>query len=697
MAFLLAPYNEAMRLGMGFNTFTQQLCVSDSVKLAGGKEAASEQALHPQDKLGTMTAADGSSAGVSQEVTWNIKFVDSISDVTNGLNVSSSHQIKCDAIGGGGSASASFVDINRFKESDINYLIQVKVTNQRLVSPNLTEFCPIKNVPASEFTRVYGDSFISGFTEGGEFNALVSIKLRDRSKAKEIMGQLKVELDFKAASVQGEGKVANQDSEKSIDGETTIVVSWRGGGGIKNETITDWTLETLKAVAMEFPEHVRTCPLRTNAILTKYTSLKSFYESSPLKGSPLDYENAGVYSSTLLDAYIDYKVMWRNIQTTLSEVEQGQSELVVKADIPELSELSREANAYYEKQLAIYKKEFEQKDGTTPSAAKAPSVESDASDRAWEVLPSTTTTGSADAANAATKKQMPSVKKAPPEGPEPPMPPNKLQPYKASIFGLDKARRDCRFEMIKIIREVDAVAEDPKVACDPDRTWQYLSPSIFRMLLPTVRKLEKEKAAQKAAEEAKLATEATAKALEVLNNELTQTKRKLEATEEQLRAKERTVNDLIPYGGFCPVPLDTPVRFRSFSTKKCLDFYWDEGRGGKSVHIWDALGTPNQKWIISRAGAIGFYIRHQDSNRFLATGNTGGEGSAFITTSEFGNVFTFENRNDGTVFIHLADKNQYTMNPEGGKNHNGTKNVMWPHGKGDNDRWYIKRFEDYSM
>ncbi|THV02562.1 hypothetical protein K435DRAFT_653134 [Dendrothele bispora CBS 962.96] len=64
------------------------------------------------------------------------------------------------------------------------------------------------------------------------------------------------------------------------------------------------------------------------------------------------------------------------------------------------------------------------------------------------------------------------------------MPPNELRPYKANIFGLDKARRDCRFEMIKIVREVDAVAEDPKVACDPDRTWQYLSPSIFRMLLP---------------------------------------------------------------------------------------------------------------------------------------------------------------------------------------------------------------------
>lgn len=40
-----------------------------------------------------------------------------------------------------------------------------------------------------------------------------------------------------------------------------------------------------------------------SAILTKYTGLRSYYEQS-LKGSPLDYENAGVYASALLDAYM---------------------------------------------------------------------------------------------------------------------------------------------------------------------------------------------------------------------------------------------------------------------------------------------------------------------------------------------------------------------------------------------------------
>ena len=37
---------------------------------------------------------------------------------------------------------------------------------------------------------------------------------------------------------------------------------------------------------------------------------------------------------------------------------------------------------------------------------------------------------------------------------EPPMPPNALTAYTPDLYGLDDAKRDCRFEMIKIVREV---------------------------------------------------------------------------------------------------------------------------------------------------------------------------------------------------------------------------------------------------
>jgi hypothetical protein len=70
------------------------------------------------------------------------------------------------------------------------------------------------------------------------------------------------------------------------------------------------------------------------------------------------------------------------------------------------------------------------------------------------------------------------------EGFEEPMAPNPMIPYKATVISLDKASQDCRWEMIKIVKEVDAVTNDPQVAVDPNRVWQYLNPALFRQLLP---------------------------------------------------------------------------------------------------------------------------------------------------------------------------------------------------------------------
>lgn len=56
--------------------------------------------------------------------------------------------------------------------------------------------------------------------------------------------------------------------------------------------------------------------------------------------------------------------------------------------------------------------------------------------------------------------------------------------YEACISGLEKARNDCRMEMLKIVKEVDEVTKDPTIAIQPDRDCGYLSPAIFRRLLP---------------------------------------------------------------------------------------------------------------------------------------------------------------------------------------------------------------------
>lgn len=58
------------------------------------------------------------------------------------------------------------------------------------------------------------------------------------------------------------------------------------------------------------------------------------------------------------------------------------------------------------------------------------------------------------------------------------------KPYDGTLVGLEKARRDCRSQMIRIVKEVNAVADDSKVAVDFNRVGQYLSPLLFCQLLP---------------------------------------------------------------------------------------------------------------------------------------------------------------------------------------------------------------------
>lgn len=170
--------------------------------------------------------------------------------------------VKSDGTAGGRTSHASFIDPNTFLESDINYFIQVKAICKQVVFPELTEFCPIEDLPASEFTRVHGDSFISGFTEGGEFNALISIKLRDPSRKQAGREFLVKLLDSQTASTSHTEDAASSNILSEIDGEAAISVYWRGGEDLKHRVTSCWSLESLRTVTTEFSGHALASPLR---------------------------------------------------------------------------------------------------------------------------------------------------------------------------------------------------------------------------------------------------------------------------------------------------------------------------------------------------------------------------------------------------------------------------------------------------
>ncbi|KAJ2993958.1 hypothetical protein NUW58_g1681 [Xylaria curta] len=469
MALMLAPYNEAMRLGMGY---TQQLCCNDVVRLPGGRPATESdlQNTKPEPLQGQSIPGSGAESNilttqtgtgsilqkrvgvgndnqnmVSQVVDWSASFVDTVSDVTKKLDISGALSVNVDAIGSV-KVSGHYIDDKALKESDATYDITVNVTNQRLEAPQVTQFSPIKNIEPSRFNEVYGDCFISGFLEGGLFHAVVNCKRIDQKEMLDAGGDIEAGGKVSGFDIKGKFKADFKNGSSKQNYTTTITVNWSGGGDIKPDDITEWDIKTLTRAAMDFPDKVAACPQKTYAILTKYTSLRSFHEATN-KGSPLDYENAGIYTNSLLDAYMDYKYIWSQIQERISAVDKGLMTLQKSEEHPSLG-------AYRESFIASFNKRTEAYEEAKNLALAKPGKYGDL------IL-------------------------------EPPMAPNTLVPYPADLFGLDHAKRDCRFEMIKIVREVNAVSLDPKVATDSSRIWQYVAPSIFKRLVPSDKPIEK--------------------------------------------------------------------------------------------------------------------------------------------------------------------------------------------------------------
>ena len=279
-----------------FNSYTQQNCVNDAVVVDPneGKGGGDQFGVHD----GTET---------SQIVTYCTRYVNKISDVTDAMNISASLSVKAGAVGG--SANGSYVDSHTFKESNLNFFVQVKVTNQTVMAKDVLKFSPIPGISPDRFTETYGDCFVSGFIEGGELDAVISIKESNDAKLNSIKAGIEACFGGGKAAVAADfGKTSAYSHDSS---ETTITINWNGGGKIKEEADL-WSIGSLTAAAAKFPDRVAKTPQRIYAILTKYTALRSFQET--MAGfKPLQYENASIYSNSLLDMYMDYKTLWKQL------------------------------------------------------------------------------------------------------------------------------------------------------------------------------------------------------------------------------------------------------------------------------------------------------------------------------------------------------------------------------------------------
>ncbi|KAF2014345.1 hypothetical protein BU24DRAFT_481786 [Aaosphaeria arxii CBS 175.79] len=305
MPLLLAPYNDSMSLGQGFNSYTHELCIDKAVTVE-------------QENI----ESEGSPA---QDVTYTSRFVDKLSDVVNSMNISFSSSIKKGTVESNGSTSA--IDETTFKDSNLNAVVRVKVTNQIISVNTKAEFNEIAGViPGTpQFNDTYGDCYISGFIEGGEFNGIVSIKILDSTKTAKKIAEIKSALaspsnDELTLDAFGDNVNSNL-TEKLRDSQTTISVSWQGGGQIKHAE-TQWNIDTMLAAAAAFPSNVAQKPQRTWAILTKYKANQSFVKKMAEKkheiSKVLQYDQVSTFTAELFDDFMDYKVLLNTLQDIIS-------------------------------------------------------------------------------------------------------------------------------------------------------------------------------------------------------------------------------------------------------------------------------------------------------------------------------------------------------------------------------------------
>ena len=369
-------------------------------------------------------------------MTYTSRFVDKLSDVTDDMNISGSLSIKAGKFGGSG--RGSFIDSDKFKQSDLNFYISVSVVNQSINFKDALIYNPVKSVTAENFNNVFGDGFISGFQEGGEFNALVSMKILNKAKKTDIQAEAKVAFTAGTVDLTAEANVNIAKTNIETNTETTIQVSWSGGGHVKPRE-QQWDIQSLLQAAARFPDLVAECPQRIYAIITKYESLRSFVQRKPAGYTKLQYENAQIYTNTMMDSYMSYKSLYTRLGSDIFDV----------------------------KSKAKVIKPWEE------SAAGAEGADN----KQAEVAKTTT-----DVAKSSTGV---STKTGPPI--------HDTSKYPPTIAGLSQAKTAIRKQMALIVNEVDDIEKNPKLATDDDHYEPFQDPNAFEERLPKVDPVEKPK------------------------------------------------------------------------------------------------------------------------------------------------------------------------------------------------------------
>ena len=115
----------------------------------------------------------------------------------------------------------------------------------------------------------------------------------------------------------------------------TIFAFWKGGGQVKQAEAA-WTIDELIAVGGRFPDLCSATPSKSFAILKKYEHLASFQQQAKSL-TPLSYESASLFTAMLLDAFLQYKTIFKNLNKDIQSIGQKTLEFDPNAGNPDPS------------------------------------------------------------------------------------------------------------------------------------------------------------------------------------------------------------------------------------------------------------------------------------------------------------------------------------------------------------------------
>jgi hypothetical protein len=293
---------------------------------------------------------------IPQVVDYKTTVTNKVSDALENLNISAAASVKMGTVTASG--SGAFVQEDKVRDSSLTYILTVKVMND-LVQPDTSAmaFNKVDAVYGSkeQFIGAYGDGFISGWVKGGEFNAIVSMVTKDTDSAEHIKAQLSISM----SAFQGEGNGGFDKTSSESLSEVNYAVNWRGGGQVKDPQ-QPWNMASLFQAATEFPARVSVHPEYCYAIITKWDHLKDFHKSAPAwwSSSLLDYDMASTYTNDLLDQFLEYKSLLKQLNDIARSMPDYQMAASPKA-IPAEIDAVLQAKKQIKKQMALITQEVD--------------------------------------------------------------------------------------------------------------------------------------------------------------------------------------------------------------------------------------------------------------------------------------------------------------------------------------------------